>query len=85
MLYEYRGSFTGIKRPGRAFYHFAPSSADFEGEWTNNSTPLISLCGINRDKVTLPFTSADELYLEDLTDALKIRAYCPLISIFHLI
>jgi hypothetical protein len=31
------------------------------------------------------FTSADELYLEDLTDTLKIRKYCPLISIVHLI
>jgi len=80
-----QGFFQGIKRPGRALYHFSSSSAEFKDEWTNNSTPLTLLHGINKDKVALSFTSADELYLEDLTDALKIRTYCPLISIFHLI
>ena len=85
MLYEYWGSFTGIKRPDPAVYHLAPSSAQYKDEWNNNSTPLILLLGINRDKVALSFTSADKLYLEDLTDALKVRTYCPLISIFHLI
>jgi hypothetical protein len=85
MLYEYKDSFMEIKRPGRAVYHFAPSSAEFKDGWTSSSSPRTRLRGINRDKVTLSVTSADELYLEDLIDTLKIRAYCLLISIFHLI
>jgi hypothetical protein len=74
-----------MKRPGREVYYFSPSSVEFKDECSKNSPPLIRLRGINRDKIIPSFTYTDELNLEDLTDTLKIRTYCPLISVFHLI
>jgi hypothetical protein len=41
-----RGSFPGVKRPGREADHSPPSSAEVKNIWSYTSTPPISLNGV---------------------------------------
>jgi hypothetical protein len=73
-----------MKRPGREVitsFHLVPSLRMSGAKLHSPYTPSWHKQG----QIDPFFTSADELYLEDVTDTLKIRTYCPLISIVHLI
>jgi hypothetical protein len=39
----YRGSFPGVKRPGRDVDHSPPFGAEVKNEWSYTSTPLLPL------------------------------------------
>jgi hypothetical protein len=39
----YRGSFTGIKRPGRESHYLSPSSSEFKNTWSFISAPTFVL------------------------------------------
>jgi hypothetical protein len=41
-----RGSFLGVKRPGREADHSPPSSAEVKNEWSYTSTPPVRLHGV---------------------------------------
>jgi hypothetical protein len=41
-----KGSFPGVKRPGRAADHSHPSSAEVKNAWSYNSTPPVRLHGV---------------------------------------
>jgi hypothetical protein len=43
-----RGSFPGVKRPGRETDHLPPYSAEVKNVWSYTSTPLIRLNGLVR-------------------------------------
>ena len=46
---EYKGSFSGLKRPGRKVDHSDPFDAETKNEWRYNSTPPACLNGVDRN------------------------------------
>jgi hypothetical protein len=48
----YRGSFLGVKRPGRKAGHSRLSSAEVNNEWSYTFTPLVFLHGVGTDYFT---------------------------------
>ena len=51
-LFEYRSSFTRVKRPGREVNHSQPYSAEVKNGWSYSSIPLIRLQGVDSEKFT---------------------------------
>ena len=44
-----RGSFPGVKRPGREVHHSSPSSVKVKNEWSYTPSPPIFHHGVDRD------------------------------------
>jgi hypothetical protein len=53
LFYEYRGSFPGVKTPGREGDH---SLLSIKNEWSYNPTPLINVRGMDRKIINFYFT-----------------------------
>jgi hypothetical protein len=72
-----RGSFYGVKRPGREVDHSPPSSSAVKNAWSYASTPPIRLHGVvlsSSTGTTLPFPypcSAKQLHLIHVTNIVR--------------
>jgi len=48
----YQGSFPALKQLGHEINHSPPSSAEVKNDWSYTSTPLVCLCGMDRENCT---------------------------------